>query len=164
MQILPQHQTEKGPRFPWAFLSSATTNPLARNIHHRQGCIMASRVICISCDDRIWQPDVLLIECGGINLIHSPDVAVTGVASDVGIRSRRRASEPKADQAARSAVRAGSANLPAAQGCAVWQALASARSAGGFRRLRGVLSLGHLSLHEQRKVTRGRAASGIKTV
>jgi len=31
----------------------------------------------------------------------------------------------------------------------------------GFRRLRGVLSLGYLSLHEQRKVTRRRAASGI---
>ena len=30
----------------------------------------------------------------------------------------------------------------------------------GFRRLRGVLSLGYLSLHEQRKVTRRRAASG----
>jgi hypothetical protein len=47
---------------------------------------------------------------------------------DVGTHSRRRASQPKADQAARSAVRAGNANLPAAQGCAVWQAPTSARS------------------------------------
>ena len=79
--------------------------------------------------------------------------SVTAVAFDVGARSRRRASEPKADQAARSAVRAGSANLPAAQGGAVWQAPASARSAGAFRRLRGGLLFGYFFLAGQEKVT-----------
>ena len=90
--------------------------------------------------------------------------SVNGVAVDVGTRSRRRASQPKADQAARSAVRAWSANLPAAQGCAVWQAPASARSAGAFRRLRGALSSGYSSVREQRRVARRRAASGIIAV
>ena len=55
-----------------------------------------------------------------------------GVAFDVGTRSRRRASQPKAGLAARSAVRAGSANRHAAQGCAVMPAPPSARSAGVF--------------------------------
>jgi len=82
----------------------------------------------------------------------------------LGTRSRRRASQPKTDQAARSAVRAGSANPTAAQGCAVGRAPPSARSAGVFGGSGACFLWGTFLLHEQRKVPRRRAASGIKTV
>jgi len=126
-----------------------------RNSHESKITIRAQTVLAhipgLSCGTRRAPTGWRIKNQNRARSAHNQDVAV-----DVGTRSRRRASQPRPGGVA-------SRCLSRARLFALGEfgsRPAGARSAGGFRRLRGVLSLGYLSLHEQRKVTRRRAASG----